>query len=148
MSKTLLYKLFRIGRIPKKLRSALKSEEIVVSDEGIGGWFITRNLKAPGKRYIHRKEGFTGCLVITQKRILCYTYWKRQINISVQDPKISSLYTELLDPNTLAISFQCSLFHKNWEGVIEFRFKTEKAQNFYDVLIEKGLQSGHARDNK
>lgn len=147
MTKTLLYTLFRIGRIPKKMRSALKSEEIVISDEGIGGWFITRNLKAPGKRYIHRKQGFTGFLVITEIRILCYTYWKRQINISVQDHHISSLFTELLDPHTLSISFQSSLFKKNWEGVIEFRFKTEKAQEFYNVLIEKGLQSGYASNS-
>jgi len=147
MSTTLLYKIFRIGSIPKKLRSTLKAEEIVISDEGIGGWFITRNLKAPGKRYIHREQGFTGFLVITQIRILCYTYWKRQINISVQDPLISSLFTELLDPHTLSISFQSSLFHKNWEGVIEFRFKTEKAQEFYNALIEKGLQSGCASNS-
>lgn len=121
------------------MRSILETEEIIVSDEGIGGWYITKNLKAPGKRYINRKEGFSGCLVVTKKRIVCYTYSKRQINISVDDPKISKIYVKLPEPQTLSISFESSVFHDDWKGVIEFRFKTEKSQEFCDVLRSSGV---------
>jgi hypothetical protein len=41
MNKTLLYRLFGLGRIPRHLRPLVESEGIVVADEGIGGWFIT-----------------------------------------------------------------------------------------------------------
>ena len=144
MGKTILYRLFKVGSIPKKLRPGLESEGITVSDEGMGGWYIARNVKGPGKRFIYRREGLSGCLVVTQKRVICYTNWKRQINILVEDRKLSSLYVELLDPRRFAISFESSVFRQDWEGVIEFRFRSDKAQEFHDVLTGLGVQEGSA----
>jgi hypothetical protein len=140
MGKTLLYKLFGIGKIPGKIRPVIEAEKIVVADEGIGGWFITKRVKGPGKRYRNRAEGFSGCLVITKKRILCYTYWKRQINISVDDPKISQFSVRLPKAETLSIEFESSVFNKQWAGVVEFRFSTQKAKLFHDTLAEIGFQ--------
>jgi len=91
MKKTLLYRLFGLGKIPRQLRSMVESEGIIVADEGIGGLFIAKHVNGPGRRYRNRAEGFTGCLVVTKKRVLCYTYGKRQINISVDDPRVSEL---------------------------------------------------------
>ncbi len=88
--------MVKVGSIPSKIGPILEQEGIVLFDEGMGGWFIARHVKGPGKRYMHRREGFSGCLVITKKRIICYTYWKRQINISVDDPRLSKLYVVLL----------------------------------------------------
>ncbi len=146
MKKTILYRLFRLGSIPKKLIPVLQEEGIVVSDEGIGGWFITKNVKGPGKRYIHRREGFSGCLVVTQIRIVCFTYWKRQINILVNDPKISELYVDAPNEHTLAISFESSVFRKGWEGLIEYQFKTQKALEFQNVIKSLGAQQGTPAD--
>jgi hypothetical protein len=140
MKKTLLYKLFGLGRIPRQLRPLLESEGIVVADEGIGGWFITKHVNGPGRRYRNRAEGFSGCLVVTKKRILCYTYWKRQINISVDDPKVSVLQVTLLKAETLSIAFESSVFREEWSGVIEFRFNTERAQLFHDTLRSIGAR--------
>jgi hypothetical protein len=140
MEKTLLYRLFGIGKIPGKIRPVIEAEQIVVADEGIGGWFITKRVKGPGKRYRNRAEGFSGCLVITKKRILCYTYWKRQINISVDDPKISQFSVRLPKAETLSIEFESSVFNKQWAGVVEFRFSTQKAKLFHDTLAEIGFQ--------
>jgi len=144
MGKSMLYRLLGIGSIPKKLRPVLETEGIVVSDEGMGGWYITGNVKGPGKRFIHRREGFSGCLVVTEKRVIGYTNWKRQINIAVDDPKLSSLYVELLDPQRFSISFESSVFREDWQGVVEFRFRSEKAQEFHDVLTALGVQEGAA----
>jgi hypothetical protein len=144
MNKTILYRLFRIGGIPKKLGPVLAEEGIEVGDEGIGGWFVTKNVKGPGKRYINRSEGFSGCLVVTRERIVCFTYGKRQINISIEDPKISEIYVDMPKANMLSISFESSRFRDGWSGVIEFLFKTEKAQQFHDALITIGAQQGNA----
>ena len=144
MQKSILYRLFRIGSIPRKIRPILEQEGIVLSDEGMGGWFIARNVKGPGKRYVHRREGFSGCLVITKKRIICYTYRKRQINISVDDPRVSKLYVDA-DQQKLSVSFESSVFRDGWEGVIEFRFKTDKAIQFQETLTSMGVQKGQIR---
>lgn len=146
MKKTLLYRLFRLGAIPKKVLPVLEGEGIVISDEGMGGWFIAKNVKGPGKRFVRRSEGLSACLVITKKRVISYTYHKRQINIAIDDPRISHLYFTASNDTTLSISFESSVFQEGWEGVIEFRFKTEKASQFLDVLTSIGAQKGHALD--
>ena len=142
MKKTILYRLFKVGAIPKELLQVLQQENIIVMDEGIGGWFITKNVKGPGRRYLYRSEGFSGFLAVTKKRVVCYTYGKRQINIFKEDPKISHLYINIPSEHTLSISFESSIFQEGWMGVIEYRFKTEKAVQFKDALESFGAQQG------
>jgi len=146
MKKSILFRLFKIGAIPGKLRPVLEKEGMVVFDEGIAGRFITMRVKGPSKRYFHRSEGFTGCLAITKQRVVCFTYGKRQINISVADPKISELYFNAHDENRLSLSFESSLFRDGWEGVIEFRFKTEKALQFCGALKSLHARQGAPTD--
>ena len=140
MKKTLLYRLFGLGSVPKKLFPLLEQEGIVVSDEGMSGWFIAKHANGPGKRYRHRSESFSGCLVVTKKRVICYTYGKRQINISVEDPKIANLHVDILKEEKLCLSFESSDFQEGWNGLIEFRFNTTKAHQFREALIEIGAQ--------
>lgn len=140
MKKTILYRLFGCGSIPKKLLPVLEQEGIVILDEGMGGWFITKHVDGPGKRYRHRSEGFTGCLAITKARVVCYTYAKRQINIAVQDSKIAKLYVDTPKENTFSLSFEASDFREGWKGVIEFRFNTDKYLLFRDALVALGAQ--------
>lgn len=142
MKKSILYKMFGLGAIPKKQRSALQAEGIIVADEGIAGKFITRNVRGPGIRYSRRSEGFSGCLVITKKRVICYTYSKLQINMAIDDPRISDIYFDTQGDEVLSISFDSSLFREGWKGVIEFRFKTEKTSQFSEVLKSIGAQRG------
>ena len=140
MKKTLLYRLFGLGKIPRQLRPMIESEGIVVADEGIGGWLITKHLNGPGRRHRNRAEGFSGCLVVTQKRVLCYTYGKRQINIAVDDPRVSELQVALPKAQTLSIAFESGVFREDWCGVMEFRFNTERAQLFHDALRSIGAR--------
>lgn len=146
MKKTILYKLFGFGSVPKKLLLVLEQEGVVVLDEGIGGWFVTKHVDGPGKRYRHRSEGFSGCLAVTKARVVCYTYGKRQINISVEDPKMAKLYVDAPTDQTFYLSFESSDFRNGWSGVIEFRFNTDKATLFRDALVAIGSQQGAAAD--
>ena len=146
MKKTFLYRLFGLGSVPKKSLTRLEQEGIVVSDEGMGGCFIAKHVNGPGKRYRHRSEGFSGCLVVTKERVICYTYGKRQINIFVEDPKIENLYVDILKEEKLRLSFESSDFREGWNGLIEFRFNTNKAHQFREALIEIGAQQGAAPD--
>ena len=140
MIRTILHRLFRLGAIPRKMLPVLQQEGIEVADEGMGGWFLTRRVKGPGKRYRHRAEGFSGCLVITRKRVFCTTFWKRQMNIGADDPRMAELVCDAPDARTLSLSFESSVFRPGWEGVIEFRFKTDKALQFCDALRSIGAR--------
>lgn len=146
MKKTMLYRLFGFGSVPKKLLPVLEQEGIVVFDEGIGGWFVTKHVDGPGKRYRHRSEGFSGCLAVTKARVVCYTYGKRQINIAVEDPKMAKLHVDAPKDQKLYLSFESSDFRDGWSGVIEFRFNTDKATLFRDALVAIGAHQGTAAD--
>lgn len=122
------------------MKPLLEHEGIVVSDEGMAGWFVAKDVRGPRKRYRFRSEGFSGWLAVTNKRVLCYTYRKRQINISVEDPNISNIYICTPSENIFSISFESSAFRDEWEGIIEFKFKTEKAMLFYNALNAIGAQ--------
>ena len=134
MKKTISYRLFKLGAIPAKVRPILEGEELVVFDEGMPGRMILRRVTGPGRRHHYRFEGFSGWLAVTGKRVVCYTYRKRQINIAVDDPQISKLEISMPSEETLSITFESSDFRKGWQGAIEFRFKTPKAAQFHDTL--------------
>jgi hypothetical protein len=142
VGKSLLYRLFNLGSIPEKLAPVLKQEGIVVADEGLTGWFRTRDVAAPGKRHIRRSRWFCGCLVITKMRILCHAFGKRQINLPVGDARLSRLSVDLPGENLLLISFESSDFLPGWKGRIEFLFRTEEAGEFRDVLLSLGAKPG------
>ena len=146
MKKTILYRLFGFGSVPKKLSPVLEQEGVVVFDEGIGGWFVTKHVNSPRKRYHHRTEGFSGCLAVTKARVACYTFGRCQINISVKDPNIANLHVDTPKEQKLCLSFESSVFREGWEGVIEFRFNTDKALLFRDALVAIGAQQGTAAD--
>jgi len=134
LRKSLLYKLFRIGGIPKKVRPVLESEGILVCDEGIRGWIFMKNFRAPGKRFKYRRAGFAGFLAVTRKRVIAYTYWRPIINIGLDNSRISEIELELEKPGKLVIAFESSAFHPEMEGRIEVTFYTAAAGEFYKLI--------------
>ncbi len=142
MLKTLLHRIFKPGTVPKSLRHTLEQEGIVLLEEGIRGWFVTNKVSGPGMRYRFRKEGFIGFLGITKVRLICYTFGKRQINISLNDPKLAHLYIALPAEHTLSVAFESAEFSPKMKGVIEFRFMTEKAAHYHTSLLKAGARQG------
>ena len=138
MNKTLSYRLFKIGRIPKKLRPALEKEGIVACDEGIAGRVSLKNYSAPGKRSKYRMIWFSGFLAVTKTRLIAFSYWKPLINVPFGNPRIHSIHIELDGPNRLALSFDASAFRPDASGEILVRFKTPKAQELL-AAIEKNI---------
>lgn len=141
MGKTIFYRLFRFGSIPKKLRKNFEQEGIIISDEGFWGWYVTKRLKAPGRRAFYRKEGFIGFFVVTQKRLVCYSFRKRLINIETDDEKIVLLRSNQSSPNKLILSFDSADFLDGWEGEIELHLHTDKAGVIHQTLLENGVKS-------
>ena len=145
MRKTLSYRLFGLGGISTRECMLIEAEGVVIADEGMPGRLVMHRVAGPGRGYRGRIEGFSGFLVITRRRILAYSYRKRQINIGVDDPRLPDLYVRLPSPDTLAVSFEASLFREGWSGVMEFRFCTDKALSFHEALRQLGLREGRGR---
>lgn len=137
MKKSLLYRLFGIGKMPAQYRAALDAEGVILADEGIKGSVTYRNFRSPMRRASWKRQWYTASITLTRLRLLAFAYSNQIIDVPLTDERFSRLEFSLEDANTLLVAFDASLFHDDWSGTIEYRFKTPHAQAFLDKLRGK-----------
>ena len=134
MGKTLLHRLFGLGKIPKRFLPDLEQEGIVLLDEGISGSVTFRNFRAPGRRHSWRRNWFTGSLVLTGRRFAAFAFFKPIINVPLSDDRLNELRCSLKGEATLCVHFDPSAFHEGWSGSMECRLSTPQARLFLEQL--------------
>lgn len=135
--KTLSYKLFGVGKIPGQLAAALKSEGILLMDEGIRGSATYRNFRSPVRYANWKRQWYTASIVLTEVRLVALRYSRPIIDVPLTDERIRGLRFSLEESDTLQVAFDAALFHDDWSGTIEYRFRTPQAQVFLDLLRER-----------
>jgi hypothetical protein len=88
MAKTLLYRLFGVGSIPKQFAESLKGEDVLLLDEGIPGSVTYLDFRAPGRRSNWRRQWFTASIVLTQVRVVALQYSNTIINVPFTDERL------------------------------------------------------------
>jgi hypothetical protein len=126
VAKSLLYRLFGVGRIPKLIGDRLRMEGVVVADEGIGGSVTYRDFRAPGRYSSFRKQAFVGSVVVTNIRLVGLMSSRFAIDVPFSDQRIRQLQFSR-ERDRLLIAFDASLFHDDWSGTIEYRYHTSQA---------------------
>ena len=134
MAKTLLYRLFGVGRMPQHWRAVINSEGVVLMDEGIGGSITYRDFSAPGRRSSWRKVAFSGSITLTKTRLLALQYANPAINVPLDDPRLKQMQFSVEGEDKLLVAFNANLFHSDWSGTIEYRFRTAQAPEFLKSL--------------
>lgn len=135
--KTILYKLFSLGKIYEPLLSRLKSEEIIASDEGIKCTLTYKNFRAPGRYSNWKRRWFSGAVALTKKRLILQRYSQPVINIELTDERFQKIKITLETEDTLLFEFEPNLFLEDSSGQIEWRCRTPHAKiiNNYIQLI-------------
>jgi hypothetical protein len=126
MPKSLLYRLFGVGRIPKLVGDRLRIEGVVVADEGIPGSVTYSDFRAPGRYSSYRKQAFVGSVVVTNIRLIALMSSRFAVDVPFNDERIRGLQITR-DRDRLVIAFDASLFHDDWSGTIEYRYQTSQA---------------------
>jgi hypothetical protein len=146
MKKTLAYMLFKVGRIPMALMKELQSQVIEVYDEGIHCSLTFKNFKAPGRRETWRRIWFGGAIALTASRLVALSGTRfttgialsddggRLINVPSDDDRFRLMSVSLDKPDRLVIAFDASLFHHDWSGELEYRFRTQQAQHLLEAI--------------
>lgn len=137
MAKTLLYRLFGIGKIPEQFMATLRAEGILALDEGIKGSITYRDFRAPGKYSAWRRQWFRGSIVLTQARLVSLLSLSAAIDVPLTDERIRSMRFSVEKEGTLLVSFDPSLFYPGWSGTMEYRFRTSEAPAFLEKLRER-----------
>lgn len=137
MDKTILYRLFGLGKIPKGARDQIRREGVILQDEGIGGSVTFKGYRAPGKYYGWKRTWFSGSIVLTQEHFLAFSYWRPIIGIAWKHDKLKELELELEGENTLYVRFEASAFQENTSGKVEVRLTTPLARELLAQIMEK-----------
>ena len=134
MAKSPLYRLCGVGRIPAQVMSQLQGEGIVLCDEGVKSSVTYRNFSAPGKRFGWKRQWFPASIALTKTRLLALWYSNLIIDVPLSDERIRALHFSLESSGRLCVAFDAALFHPDWAGTIEYRFRTAEASRFLDSL--------------
>jgi hypothetical protein len=134
MAKTLLYRLFGVGKIPAQWRAIIESEGIVLMDEGIGGTVTYRDFRSPGRRASWKKSAFNGAIALTKTRLLALQFSSPVINVPLDDDRLPQMQFSVEDEDKILIGFNANLLHNDWSGTIEYRFRTPQAAVFLKSL--------------
>jgi len=137
MSKTWAYKLFRVGRIPGQLKAQLEREGVLLQEEGISGSTTYLNFHRPGAYSSWRREWYSASLTITQTRVVGLAASHPIINVPFTDTRLQRLHIAVDNGEVLLIAFDAGLFHTDWSGTIEYRFRTPQAQAFWAMLAAR-----------
>lgn len=109
-------------------------EGVVLAEEKIRGSVTYINFRRPGKRCNWSRKYAVLALFLTAEKLICLSGNRTAINIRFDDDRFSQMSFERERENVLVIGFESALFHDNWAGKIEFRFKTDQAGVFLDEL--------------
>jgi hypothetical protein len=134
MAKALFYRWFGLGGIPAPLMSELKAEGMIVCDEGVKGSVTYRDFSAPGKRSSWRRQGFAGSIALTRLRLVGLANANFLINVPLTDERLQAIHFTVESNGAFCATFDASLFHNDWSGTIEYRFKTPEAQRLVELL--------------
>ncbi len=130
MAKSLLFRLFGVGKLPRRVRSSLEAEGIRTVDEGIGGSVTYRDFKTPRKRFGWRRVWFTGSVAATRKRFVACAFGREVVNIPYDDPRLKKMSAQVEPGSVLVVAFAAQDFQSAMSGRVEMRFRTEKAREF------------------
>ncbi len=137
MAKSLLYRLFGVGKLPAPLLSQLQAEGIILFDDGIKGSVTYRDFRKPGKVDGWRRQWFSGAIVLTKLRLLALRSTNPVINVPLTDQRLRSMRYSLEGDDRLCVSFDASLFHSDWSGTVEYRFRTPQAAQLLQLLQQQ-----------
>jgi len=136
MSKTILYRLFGIGKLPAEYVAALEKEGIILFDEAIRGTVTYRNFRAPGRYSNWKRQWYSASIILTEKRLLALRLRSEIIDVPFTDERFRRMQFALEDETTLLVAFDAALFNADWSGTIEYRFQTAQAKALLDKLGE------------
>jgi hypothetical protein len=133
MIRALLHRLFGV-KMPVPLAEQLKGEGVLLSAENVKGSVTYIDFRAPGRHANWRRVWYRASIALTGLRLVAMQGSQPLIDVPLTDERIRRMQFSLEKSDTLLVAFDASLFHQDWSGKIEYRFRMEQAQAFLDKL--------------
>ncbi|WP_354702012.1 hypothetical protein DSM112329_02358 [Paraconexibacter sp. AEG42_29] len=115
------------GRLPDDLRTALEAEGIVLLLEELPGSTTYRNYRAPGKRSNWKKQGTSGAIAVTGRRVVAWTSFNgREVDVPRDGPLPDGLEV-VREDDAVCFTYDAAAFHADRSGTVEVRLRTDEA---------------------
>lgn len=138
--KSLLYRLFGVGKISEVLRQELKNEGIIAAEEGVKSTITYKNFRAPGRYSNWKRRWITGGFALTEKRLVLLQYATQVVTLPLTDERFGKIKISCEGNDVLLFAFDPSLFLENSTGEIEWRFRTKDAPEILNLINPKTVE--------
>ena len=104
--------------------SLLADDTAVEVLTSIRGCEIRRNFRKPGSVSTYKKIFFfgSGCLAVSNERIVGYRGGARLINLPWTDGRAAQVQFSILNSSILVVKVDPKLFNPTWSGRVEYHF--------------------------
>ena len=130
MGKPLLYRLFKIGKLPKNINR----KKLILCDEGIRITARYKDFKSPGKSFKRKTTGMIGSIVVSKKRISAFALSSPILNLELKDERLKQIDFSESSDKILSMQFEASAFSEEASGTITYLFHTPIAKKILDKI--------------
>jgi hypothetical protein len=136
MASSLLYRLFKVGRLPKELSKKIAEDSLIHLEEGISVTIVFKNFKSPRKRFKSKIIKASGAICLTKAAFYTSVYRRVTIQLGWDDPKIKSIDFQVTDKH-LIMGFDVSKFDEQSEGMVAYKFKCEDPEKVKNLILNR-----------
>ena len=144
MSKTLLYRIFGVGRLPREERRRLESEGLRSIDQGVPMTISWRRYSEPGAYIVRRHQSATGTVALTARRLVIYVSSLPMLDVSLDDPAADRLAVTCPADGTLAIRMEAGDFKPGCTGTVSYLLFTAEADALVCAWSQRAALPGAA----
>jgi len=136
MEKSILYRWFGFGKIPKRYNSDMQKEGVLLQDEGLAIVLRYRNFRAPYVYYGKRISLVMGSIVLSKSSFACFrgNIIPPIFHVPVTSKSFQAFDFSLDEKARLHIVIDAPTFKEGWKGTIDCRIPCENAEEFLQAL--------------
>ncbi|GBC63694.1 hypothetical protein DENIS_4692 [Desulfonema ishimotonii] len=132
--KTLAYQLFRVGKLPRTVRTAIEPERIRILEEGIRVIITCRNFRNSTQFFSWKKRSFSGAIAVTSERLVAYAFSQRILNLPFRHLCFRKMEAGKKENNCFYIRINAAHINEKMSGILEYCFITPDAGNLDNVI--------------
>lgn len=136
MAKTLLYRFFKVGRLPKTLDPKISKEKVLNRQEGMPALIHYHNFEASGKSFQNKIIKVVGAVCLTDWGIYASIFKTVAIQFSWVDPRIKQI-NFTVKKKYLSISFEASIFDPSAKGKVDYQYKCKNPEEVLAIIKSK-----------
>lgn len=125
-------RMLGIACLPVEAEALIPADDRILVCEHLFCSVTLRNFRAPGRACNWKRQWFAGSIAVSEDRIIAFRGRRRLINTPFDDPRFCKV-SFTADEYILYIAHDAALYHDDWSGQIEYRFRTLDAQKIATI---------------